>query len=47
MLIVHTANTIVNNHKGDSEITLDSSSIDPEAKRIMSGQLENLSEWFP
>jgi len=47
LLIVHTANTIVNNHKGDLEITLDFSSIDPEAERIMSGWLENLSEWFP
>ena len=46
-LIVHTADTIANNHKGDSEITLDFSSIDPEAKRIMSGQLETVSEWFP
>jgi len=47
LLIVHAANSIVNNYKGDSEITHDFSSIDPEAKRIMSGQLETVSDWFP
>jgi putative nucleotidyltransferase with HDIG domain len=47
LLIVHTANTIVNNHKGDLGMRPDFSMIDPEARRIMSGQLENLSEWFP
>lgn len=47
LLIVHAANTIVNNYKGDLGMRPDFSMIDPEAKRIMSGQLENLSEWFP
>ena len=47
LLIVHTANTIVNNYKGNLEMRPDFSMIDPEARRIMSGQLENLSEWFP
>jgi len=47
LIIVHTANTIANNHKGDSEINPDYSTIDPVARRIMSGQLETVSEWFP
>ena len=47
LLIVNTANNIMNNYKGDSDISPDFSSIDPEAKRIMSGQLETVSEWFP
>ncbi len=47
LIIVHTANTIANNHKGDSEINPDFSFIDPVARRIMSGQLETVSEWFP
>jgi len=47
LIIVHTADTISNNHIGDSEITPAFSAIDPEAKRIMSAQLESVSEWFP
>ncbi len=47
MVIVHTANTIMNNYEADSNTSHDSSAIDPEAKRIMSPQLETLSEWFP
>jgi len=47
LLIVHAANTIANSYEIDSGVTPDFSSIDPEAKRIMSGQLETISEWFP
>jgi len=47
LLIVHTANTIVNNYKGDLEMRPDFSMLDPEAKRIMSVQLETVSDWFP
>jgi putative nucleotidyltransferase with HDIG domain len=47
MVIVHTANTIMNNYEADSNTIPDSSAIDPEAKRIMFPQLETLSEWFP
>ena len=47
LIIVHTADNIVNMCKVDSGITPVFSSIDPEAKRIMSGQLESVSEWFP
>ena len=47
LVIVHTANTIMNNYEADSNTIPDSSAIDPEAKRIMFPQLETLSEWFP
>ena len=47
LLIVHTANNIVNIYKVDTGIIPVFSSIDPEAKRVMAGQLETLSEWFP
>jgi putative nucleotidyltransferase with HDIG domain len=47
LVIVHTANIIMNNYEADSNTSPDSSAIDPEAKRIMFPQLETLSEWFP
>ena len=47
LIIVHTADNIVNICKVDSGITPVFSSMDPEAKRIMAGQLESVSEWFP
>ncbi len=47
LVIVHTANTVTNNYEADSNTSLDSIPIDPEAKRIMFRQLETLSEWFP
>jgi len=47
LIIVHTANTIANSYEIDSGVTPDFSSIDPEAKRIMSGRLETISDWFP
>ncbi len=47
LIIVHTADNIMNICKVDSGITPVFSSIDPEAKRIMAGQLESVSEWFP
>ena len=47
LIIVHTADAIVNNYKVDSEISADFSSIDPKAKTIMSQQLETVSDWFP
>ena len=47
LVIVHTANTIMNNYEADSNTIPDSSAIEPEAKRIMFRQLETLSEWFP
>jgi len=47
LLIVHTANNMVNSYQSDSDMRPDFSSIDPEAKRIMSGQLETISDWFP
>jgi len=47
LIIVHTANNIVNSYKVDSGITPVFSAIDPEAKRIMFHQLESISDWFP
>lgn len=47
LIIVHTADAIVNNYKVDSEISADFSSIDPKTKTIMSQQLETVSDWFP
>lgn len=47
LVIVHTANIIMNNYEADSTTSPDSSAIDPEAKRIMVRPLETLSEWFP
>jgi putative nucleotidyltransferase with HDIG domain len=47
LVIVHTANIIMNNYEADSNTSPDSSAIDPEAKRIMVRPLETLSEWFP
>jgi len=47
LLIVHTANTIVNNYKGDLEMRPDFSMIDSEARKVLSGQLETVLEWFP
>ena len=47
LLIIHTADSIVNNYKGDLEMSPNFSMIDPEAKRIMFGQLETVSGWFP
>ncbi len=47
LIVVHTADNIVNICKVDSGITPVFSSMDPEAKRIMAGQLESVSEWFP
>jgi putative nucleotidyltransferase with HDIG domain len=47
LVIVHTANIIMNNYEADSNTSPDSSAIDPEAKRIMFRPLETLSGWFP
>ena len=47
LIIVHTANNIVNNYQGSSERRAGCSSIDPEAKSIMFHQLETVTEWFP
>jgi putative nucleotidyltransferase with HDIG domain len=47
LLIVHTADILVNKYKADSKIPLDLSSIDPEAERILSGQVESVLDWFP
>jgi len=47
LIIVHTANNIVNSYKVDSGITPVFSAIDPEAKKDMAGQLETVSDWFP
>jgi len=47
LLIVHTANSMVSSYQSDSDMRPDFSSIDPEAKRLMAGQLGTFSEWFP
>ncbi len=47
LMIIHTANYIVNNCEGDSERPPDFSSIDPEVKRIMFSQLQTISDWLP
>ena len=47
LVIIHTADIIVNNVKVGSEITPDFSYLDPEARRIMSHHVETVSEWFP
>ncbi len=47
LLIVHAADKIVNNYKGDLEMRPDFSMIDPEARKVLAGQLETVSDWFP
>ncbi|HUU41536.1 MAG TPA: HDOD domain-containing protein [Desulfatiglandales bacterium] len=48
LVIVHTADIIVNNRQGDSLAGRpDFSYLDDRAKKIMFGQLETVSEWFP
>ncbi|UCH00512.1 MAG: HDOD domain-containing protein [Deltaproteobacteria bacterium] len=47
LVIVHTANSIANKYEVGSDTIPDSSTIDPEAKRIMFRQLETIPEWFP
>ena len=47
LLIVHAADSIINNCTLDPESTSDFSKIDLEAKKTMAGQLQTTSEWFP
>jgi len=47
LMIVHTAYTIANNYEVGSDTTPATSTVDPEAKRIMFCQLETVSDWFP
>ncbi len=47
LMIVHTANTIANNYEVGSDTTPATSTVDPEAKRIMFCHLETVSDWFP
>jgi putative nucleotidyltransferase with HDIG domain len=46
LLIVHTADSIVNNYKADSGIPPDFSSVNPKAKEALSRQLESVPGWF-
>ena len=47
LLIIHMANIIANNYKSDLEMRPDFSMIDPEARRVLAGQVETVSDWFP
>ena len=47
LMIVHAADNIANNYKGDLETNPDFSKINPVAKNILYSQLESVSEWFP
>jgi putative nucleotidyltransferase with HDIG domain len=47
LIIVHTANNIVNDYQGSPGRRAGRYSIDPEARRTMFHQLETVTEWFP
>jgi len=47
LIIIHTADTIVNSYNPGSKGSQVFSSLDSEAKRRMSEQLTTVSEWFP
>ena len=47
LLIVHTADHLVNNRQGDSETVPYLSPLHPEAKRLLFRQVETVSDWFP
>ena len=47
LLIVHTADSLVNKYKADSAFSGGFSSIDPEAERILFREMETASDWFP
>ncbi len=48
LMIVHTADSIVNNHNFDSANPLPySTPINPDAKNVILSNLEPVSEWFP
>jgi hypothetical protein len=48
LLIVHTADHLVNNYQGDSgTVPHLLSSLDPQAKRLLFRQVETVSDWFP
>jgi putative nucleotidyltransferase with HDIG domain len=47
LLIIHTADIIANTCRDDSKGRADFSSIDSEARRILSHHVETVSEWFP
>ena len=48
LLIVHTADHLVNNYQGDSgTVPHLLSSLDPQAKRLLLRQVEVVSDWFP
>jgi putative nucleotidyltransferase with HDIG domain len=47
LLIVHTADHLVNNYQGNSGTVSNLSSLDPEAKRLLFRQVDTVSDWFP
>jgi putative nucleotidyltransferase with HDIG domain len=47
LLIVHTADNIVNKYKADAATSGGFSTLDPEAKQALFGEVETVSEWFP
>jgi putative nucleotidyltransferase with HDIG domain len=47
LLIVHTADTIVNKYKTDAATSGGFSPLDPEAKGTLFRQVETVSDWFP
>jgi putative nucleotidyltransferase with HDIG domain len=47
LLIVHTADNIVNTYQADAATSGGFPSLDPEAKRTLFRQVESVSDWFP
>ena len=47
LMVVHVANIIVNKYKSDSESEPDFSGIYPEAAKVTTSQLKEVSNWFP
>ena len=47
LIVVHTADSIVNARTDDSKGIVGFPPLDPEAKKIMSHQVETVSDWFP
>jgi putative nucleotidyltransferase with HDIG domain len=47
LLIVHAADHLVNTYRGDSGTVPYLSPLDPAARRVLFGQVETISDWFP
>ncbi len=47
LMTIHVADIIVNTHGADSKANLNLSDIHPDALKVMGGQLETASDWYP